>query len=95
MGLFTYFEYSSHQYCYCTTEDSLTDVKWVAAGNGEVPDNAVRGGQEQGETLWVARAWYKDNLVPGRVKSADKCCYIPYGNAEHTVYNYEVSPSSN
>jgi hypothetical protein len=65
-------------------------LKWVRARDGQVPQNAVSGGHDEGQTLYVGRARKGGDLVPGKVHPSHGCCYIPYGGEEHCMKEYEV-----
>ena len=52
-------------------------IEWVSGSNsGRVPSNAVPGGVDRGNRLYVARASHAGSLVPGKLHSAYKCAYV-------------------
>jgi hypothetical protein len=64
---------------------------WVAASDGNVPANAVVGGQESsGETLYVCRAIFENAEHGGKVGRLLGGCNIGYGGQEKTLRDYEV-----
>jgi hypothetical protein len=64
---------------------------WVAASNGNVPANAIVGGQESsGETLYVCRAIFGNAEHGGKVGRLLGGCSIGYGGKEETLRDYEV-----
>lgn len=62
---------------------------WIAATGGEVPPEAVAGGQD-GEVLYVARARHEGALLPGKLVSSHGVTYVAWGGAEHPHDEYEV-----
>ena len=65
-------------------------IKWVEASNGDIPKNAVVGGDEDGAKLYIARAFYRGGTHPGKIKEGWDGCNISYGGKEITLRNYEV-----
>lgn len=64
---------------------------WVASSNGNVPPNAVTGGQtSSGEALYVGRATHNGLVTPGKIHPSHRCLYLPFGWKEHSYTNYEV-----
>lgn len=62
---------------------------WVSSSNGELPPEAVSGGQD-GELLYVARARHENALIPGKLVPSHGVCYIPWAGGEHPHDSYEV-----
>lgn len=62
---------------------------WVAAVDGEVPPEAVVGGQD-GEAQYVVRARHEGALLPGKLVVSHGVAYVPWGGAEHPHNEYEV-----
>jgi hypothetical protein len=67
-------------------------LNWVPGANGQVPQNAVSGGQERGRQLFVCRARYQGGVHPGKIVGRN--CNIGYGGREITVPRYEVLTST-
>lgn len=68
-----------------------TQVQWLSAKNGVVPENAMPAGFESnGEKLFACRAKYKDGVHTGKVRNALKACSLSYGGREVQVNPYEV-----
>ena len=65
-------------------------IKWVKARNGEIPANAVIGGEENGQPLYIARAMYKGGIHPGKIGKGWKGCNISYGGLEIESKEYEI-----
>lgn len=65
-------------------------VKWVKAKNGEIPANAVVGGEENGQPLYIARAVHKGGTHPGKIGKGWKGCNISYNGAEIVSKEYEM-----
>ncbi|XP_005180313.2 uncharacterized protein LOC101888348 isoform X2 [Musca domestica] len=63
---------------------------WVPASNGVVPPNAVSGGIDGSDNLYIARARHSNDLIPGKLHPSHGCCYVPYGGVEHSHKEYEV-----
>ncbi|CAF1004347.1 unnamed protein product [Rotaria sp. Silwood1] len=65
---------------------------WVRASNGQVPPNAVPGGQEaNGQTLYVARFITKEGqLSPGKLAPQYRQAYVSYGGKEQSSAVYQV-----
>ncbi len=70
-------------------------IKWVEASDGDIPRNAVVGGDEDGAKLYIARAFYRGGTHPGKIKKGWDGCNIGYGGKEVTIRNYEVLVYSN
>lgn len=66
------------------------NANWVPASNGVVPPNAVSGGIDGSEQLFIARARHEADLIPGKLHPSHGCCYVPYGSGEHSHKEYEV-----
>lgn len=65
--------------------------KWVSARDGDVPDGAIKAGQEaDGTPLYACRAEHANGVHPGKVRKAFKAANIPYGGKEIKVNPYEV-----
>lgn len=62
---------------------------WIASSGGQVPDQAVSGGQD-GEALYVARARHEAALIPGKLVPSHGVCYIAWSGGEHPHDEYEV-----
>lgn len=62
---------------------------WIPSSNGQVPPNAVSGGQD-GEALYVGRARHEGSLLPGKLVPSHGVCYVSWGGAEHPHNEYEV-----
>lgn len=66
-------------------------VAIVAADNGFVPQDAIRGGTDvDGTPLYVRSAFYNSAVLPGKLHSSFGGCNISYAGVEHTVTSYNV-----
>lgn len=65
-------------------------AEWVRAANGDIPPDAVPGGGEDGQSLYICRASYQGGVHPGKVRSEFEGCNIGYGGKEVAVRSYEV-----
>ena len=63
-------------------------LAWVAAANGQIPRNAVVGGQEPGRNLAICRARYNNGVHPGKVVGRN--CNFGWGGREILAPTYEV-----
>jgi Protein of unknown function (DUF3421) len=69
---------------------TATNVKWIQAADGAIPENAVPGGRTaKGETLYIGRVQHKGSIVPGKIHPSNKVLYIPYDGAELNFSSYE------
>ncbi|KAH6948040.1 hypothetical protein HPB50_022609 [Hyalomma asiaticum] len=64
--------------------------QWVTCHGGNVPPNAVPGGKDSDQTIFVGRAVHGSDIVPGKVVPSHGCCYVSYAGAEHSHKSYEV-----
>lgn len=64
--------------------------QWVMCYGSHIPANAVPGGEDGGETVFVGRAVHDDDVIPGKVLPSHSCCYVSYAGAEHTHREYQV-----
>jgi len=68
-------------------------LKWEL-WNGSVPSNSIVGGYENGRNLYVCRASYKGDLIPGKIVQGN--CNISYGGFEIVVKNgFEILVEKN
>ncbi|CAG9862339.1 unnamed protein product [Phyllotreta striolata] len=70
-----------------------TNGEWVECSNGEVPCNAVEGGETaDGETLYIGRIIRnsRGSVVVGKVHPSKKVCFVPLSGIEHQYSDYEV-----
>ncbi|KIG17525.1 hypothetical protein DB30_03226 [Enhygromyxa salina] len=66
-------------------------ARWMTATQGQIPDDAIKYGQEaNGEPLFAARAKHANGLHPGKVRLAFGAANIPYGGKELKETTYEV-----
>ncbi|KAH7981220.1 hypothetical protein HPB49_022431 [Dermacentor silvarum] len=63
--------------------------QWVMCYGSHIPANAVPGGEDGGETVFVGRAVHDDDVIPGKVLPSHSCCYVSYAGAEHTHREYQ------
>ncbi|CAF2634849.1 unnamed protein product [Rotaria sp. Silwood2] len=69
-----------------------TGAAWVLASNGQVPPNAVPGGQEgNGQILYIARFITKEGqLAPGKLAPHYQQAYASCGGKEQSSSVYQV-----
>lgn len=57
-------------------------LSWVDASGGDIPENAVPGGQEEdGEIMYIGRAIISGTVTVGKVHPSHGSCYVPYGKS--------------
>ncbi|XP_037938754.1 uncharacterized protein LOC119671937 [Teleopsis dalmanni] len=65
--------------------------KWVACANGAVPSLAVVGGHDvDGDTIYIGRAEFNNDLLPAKVIPNKGKAYVCYGSNEEEIDTYEV-----
>lgn len=68
---------------------------WEHASDGQIPDGALKLGEEaNGDPLFAARASYQDGVHIGKVRLDFRGANIPYGGKEVAVNPYEVLVAS-
>ncbi|KAH7100834.1 hypothetical protein BKA62DRAFT_797407 [Auriculariales sp. MPI-PUGE-AT-0066] len=60
---------------------------WLLVNGNQIPQGAIVGGEEGGNTLYVARSYHEGGVHPGK---AGACSIIGYGNDEVDYDTYEV-----
>lgn len=74
----------------CPTPPQHCQGHWVPASSGHIPPYAVGGGFDHGSEIFVARAHFRGALLPGKLVSGHRCCYVAWGGKEHSCSHYEV-----
>ncbi|XP_013776957.1 natterin-4-like [Limulus polyphemus] len=74
----------------CGPTQYKSAAEWVYAEGGQVPNGAVPGGEDSGETIYVARAHHGGDNIPGKLHPSHECVYIPWGGEEHSHREYQV-----
>ncbi|KAH8018429.1 hypothetical protein HPB51_006051 [Rhipicephalus microplus] len=64
--------------------------QWVMCHGSHIPDGAVPGGEDDGETIYVGRALHDGDVLPGKVVPSHSCCYVSHARAEHSYSSYQV-----
>ncbi|KAL7061204.1 hypothetical protein AAHC03_09105 [Spirometra sp. Aus1] len=65
--------------------------EWVSASGGEVPKRAIVAGMaSDDQPLYIAKAPVANEIAAGKVHAGHSCAYMPYGDDEHSVDDYEV-----
>lgn len=68
---------------------------WVPVTDGNIPPNAVPGGETaEGEPLFIGRATHDGTVTVGKVQPSHGCCYIPYGGEELAYKEFEIYVSN-
>ncbi|CAN8021879.1 unnamed protein product [Ixodes persulcatus] len=80
-------------------ESSETTVdEWVKASDGNVPRNSVVGGQNlNGENFYVGRIMLRGYVLPGKVLTSARVCFVSLDQMEFSSNVYDVltkSPST-
>ncbi|XP_046391920.1 uncharacterized protein LOC124160192 isoform X2 [Ischnura elegans] len=63
---------------------------WVFSNNGNIPPGCFVGGHDFNSELYVGRAHYNGDIVPGKVNGLQRTCYIPWGGKEIRMGSFEV-----
>lgn len=64
---------------------------WIKNSGGRIPDGALPGGYtENGETLYIGRAYVNGTLSIGKVHPSHGYCYVSYGGSQYAKRNYEI-----
>ena len=69
-------------------------ANFVPGANGYIPPGAFRAGQDRGVPLYVARAWHRGSLVPGKFHQTYKTAYVSWGGEEHEKSECELLTGS-
>ncbi|XP_065209885.1 uncharacterized protein LOC135838179 [Planococcus citri] len=72
-------------------ENKTCSVSWVRTFNGNVPANAILGGQEGTDTFYVGRANHSNFRIIGKVLPRLQSIYIPLYGKEYGYKDYEVA----
>lgn len=78
-------EISLSQYQVLVSRQSLG---WVSASFGSVPQNAVNGGYQHDQQLYICQAEYMGGMHPGKV--VGNACNIGWGGREISINYYNV-----
>ncbi|CAG9581151.1 unnamed protein product [Danaus chrysippus] len=66
-------------------------MSWKNASHGNAPANSLVAGHDvDDEPIYIARAEYEGDLVPGKLVSSHGAAFVPWGGKEITRLNYEV-----
>ncbi|CAG7787162.1 unnamed protein product [Allacma fusca] len=66
-------------------------LSWVPATGGDIPDDAVVGGQDtDGETYYIGRVITSGTVTVGKVHASHGVCYVAYDGKELNFSEYEV-----
>jgi len=63
-------------------------LRWVAVQNGRIPSNAVEGGQDKGQAIYICRAQYQDGIHIGKV--VNRRCNVGWGGREAVLNDFQV-----
>ncbi|CAK1579469.1 unnamed protein product [Parnassius mnemosyne] len=77
------------------TQNYGPSIEWIPTTPRDAPtlsDKAVIAGYEayDGSPLWVIRARYEGDLIPGKLAIKHHAAYVPWGGNENAVQNIEV-----
>ncbi|XP_076351216.1 natterin-4-like [Tachypleus tridentatus] len=79
----------------CGSTNYRAVAEWVNAARGSVPQNAVQGGYDGVDIIYIGRAHHQGEVVPGKVVPSHGCCYVPWGGVEHSHKEYQVLVNRN
>lgn len=57
---------------------------------GDVPPDAVRGGRDQSEKIYIGRAMHMGHMIPGTIHPREHGLLLSYGGQEFRYEQYEV-----
>ncbi|EJD41659.1 hypothetical protein AURDEDRAFT_169317 [Auricularia subglabra TFB-10046 SS5] len=66
---------------------------WILTNGTNIPQGAIKGGEERGETLYIGRAYYEGGIQVGKAARhfGDRgACHIGYGGDEIKLSTYEI-----
>lgn len=71
-------------------------IQWVPTTPNDaisLSDRAVVAGYEgyDSSPLWVIRASFQGDMIPGKLAAKHKAAYVAWGGNENAVHNIEVS----
>jgi len=70
---------------------SQSPATWVLTHGKRIPPGAIKGGHEQGHTLYVARAFQDGGIIPGKASDwFQKGAVIGYKEKEIQLDTYEI-----
>ncbi|KAG5674974.1 hypothetical protein PVAND_004917 [Polypedilum vanderplanki] len=72
------------------TSGGMKSAVWVAVSGSNIPPDALIGGQDNGEAMYIGRASHEGALIPGKVLRSHGLCYVAWGGGEHGKDSYEV-----
>lgn len=72
------------------TEAVSGSAVWVPVTGTDIPDDAFKGGEDNGEVQYVGRAHHEGALIPGKAVKSHGVCYVAWGGGEHGKDTYEV-----
>jgi Protein of unknown function (DUF3421) len=58
--------------------------------DGEIPKDAIKGGKEGNQILYIGRAAHNGSLTPGKINGIDKSCFIPWGTVSNLKPEHEI-----
>lgn len=61
-------------------------LSWISPQNGRVPPGAI----QVDEGIFVARASFKGEKIPGKYCDSYGLCYFPHGGLEHSAEECEI-----
>jgi uncharacterized protein (TIGR02145 family) len=72
------------------TTNGRVNLVWNAIANGNIPENAVKAGQEGDRTLYACRCDYEGSKQLGKTWQGSSACNIGYGGSGLQIPQYEV-----
>ena len=81
----------AHREYQVLTNPSGSNLIWINATRGNVPLGALQAGrQNDGEALYVGRAWHSGSLVTGKVHPSHGVLYASFGGDDLPFIDYEI-----
>jgi len=63
---------------------------WVPFDGINIPKNAVQGGKDGTQKLYIGRAHHSGSLTPGKVPEIQKELILPWGTISNTKQEFEI-----
>jgi len=85
-------EYGSKELNLSNYEILIADgpLSWEPARQGFIPENSIKGGEENGNILVVCRCQFEGSLQIGKTWAGLNSCNIGYGGVGRSLERYEV-----
>lgn len=69
---------------------SATGIPFWIPFDQNIPKNALKGGREGNQALFIGRAPHSGSLTPGKILADDRTCIIPWGTLANIKSEFEI-----